>query len=222
LELLREAVEDVDLRAKQQAKHQRLEAEVLGDQIHDARIPLGKNPGVFIYPDVSAWDAISTLYDKQTQLEEGVAAGVYQFISHLLSALAVTLENEIRMTVEVYFDPLLAERATMQREFLTTKERLSTMENQVSSSLPRATFQDDWLMVVSFFAQHTSPNSSTIGDKIDSALASSAGAVGGDLLVNQPISYGSMVGTLQKEMQELCDRLVSTFVTMGNLVLPTL
>jgi hypothetical protein len=80
LELLREAVEDVDVRAKQQANHQVLEAEVLGDQIHDARILLGKNPGVFIDPDGSAWDAISALYGKQTQLEEGLAAGVYQLI----------------------------------------------------------------------------------------------------------------------------------------------
>jgi hypothetical protein len=54
LELLREAVEDVDVRAKQQANHQGLEAEVLGDQLHDARIHLGKNPGVFIDPDESA------------------------------------------------------------------------------------------------------------------------------------------------------------------------
>jgi hypothetical protein len=68
LELLREAVEDVDVRAKQQAKHQGLRAEVLVDQLHDARIHLGKNPGVFIDPDESAWDAISTWYGKQTQL----------------------------------------------------------------------------------------------------------------------------------------------------------
>jgi hypothetical protein len=43
LELLREAIEDVDMRAKQQANQQVLEAEVLGDQLHDARICLGKN-----------------------------------------------------------------------------------------------------------------------------------------------------------------------------------
>jgi hypothetical protein len=40
LELLREAVEGVDVRAKQQAKHQGFEAEVLGDQLHYARIRL--------------------------------------------------------------------------------------------------------------------------------------------------------------------------------------
>jgi hypothetical protein len=88
LELLREAVEGVYLRAKQQAKHQGLEAEVLGNQI------LAKS-GVFIDPYESEWDAISTLYGKQTQLEEGLEDVVDQFISHRLSALAVTLENYI-------------------------------------------------------------------------------------------------------------------------------
>jgi hypothetical protein len=48
LELLREAVEDVDARAKQQANHQGFEAEVLGNQLHYARICLEKKPGVFI------------------------------------------------------------------------------------------------------------------------------------------------------------------------------
>jgi hypothetical protein len=79
-EVLREAVDDVDVRAKQQAKQQGLEAEVSGDQLHDARIRLEKNPGVFIDPDESAWDAISTLYGKQNQLEEGLAAGMDQMI----------------------------------------------------------------------------------------------------------------------------------------------
>jgi hypothetical protein len=80
LELIREVVEDVDVREKQQTKHQGLEAEVLGDQLHDARIRLEKNPSVFIDPDESAWDAISILYGKQTQFEEGLTAGVEQFI----------------------------------------------------------------------------------------------------------------------------------------------
>jgi hypothetical protein len=77
-------------------------------------------------------------------------------------------------------------------------------------------------MVVDFFAQHISPQTFTIGDKIDTALASSAGAAGGDLLGNQFSSHGAAVRTLQKEMQDLRDRLVSTCVTMGNLVFPTL
>jgi hypothetical protein len=34
-------------------------------------------------------------YGKQTQLEEGLEAGVDQLISHRLSALAATLDNEI-------------------------------------------------------------------------------------------------------------------------------
>jgi hypothetical protein len=105
---------------------------------------------------------------------------------------------------------------------MTTKAQLSTMENQVSRSLPGATFQGDWLMVVNFFARHTSPQSSTIGDNIDAALASIAGAGGGDLVVNQLSSHGAAVGALQKEMQDIRDRLVSTCVTMGNLVFPTL
>jgi hypothetical protein len=95
LELLREAIEDVDVRANQQAKHQVLEAEVLGDQLHDARIRLGKNPGVFIDPDEAAWDAISTFYGKQTMLEEGLSAVVDQLISYRLYALAATLDNNI-------------------------------------------------------------------------------------------------------------------------------
>jgi hypothetical protein len=66
---------------------------VLGDQLHDARIRLGKNSGVFIDPDESAWDSISTLYDKQTQLEEGLAVSVDQLISHHLSVFAATLDN---------------------------------------------------------------------------------------------------------------------------------
>jgi hypothetical protein len=69
---------------------------------------------------------------------------------------------------------------------------------------------------------HLLTHSSTIGDKIDAGLTSSAGAGGGDLLGNQISSYGTAVGTLQKEMQDLRDRLVSTCVTMGNLVFPTL
>jgi hypothetical protein len=104
---------------------------------------------------------------------------------------------------------------------MTNKARLSTMENQLSSSLPGAMFQGDWLMVVDLFARHTSPQSSTIGDKIDNALASSAGAAGNDLLGNQLSSHGTMVGTLQKEMQDIRNRLVSTCVAMSNLVFPT-
>jgi hypothetical protein len=126
------------------------------------------------------------------------------------------------MKVEVSLAPLLAERATMQREFLATKAWLSTMDNQGSSSLPGATFQGDWLMVVNFFRRHTSPHSSTIGENIDATLASSANAGGGELLGNQPSSYGTTVGTLQKEMQDLCDRLFNTCVNMGNFVFPTL
>jgi hypothetical protein len=42
LELLREAIQDVYVRAKQHANHQVLEAEVLGDQLHDAMIRLEK------------------------------------------------------------------------------------------------------------------------------------------------------------------------------------
>jgi hypothetical protein len=82
-------------------------------------------------------------------------------------------------------------------------------------------FQGDWLMVY-FFSRHTSSNSSTIGDNIDDALASSAGAGGGDLIGNQISSYGAAVGTLQKEMQDLRDRLVSTCATMCNIVFPNL
>jgi hypothetical protein len=122
------------------------------------------------------------------------------------------------MEVDASLVPLLAERSTIQRELMTTKAQLSTMENQLSSSLPGATFQGDWLMVVDFFARNTYPQSSTIGDKIDTALASSAGTAGG----NQLCSHGAAVGNLQKEIQDLRDRLVSTCVTMGNLVFPTL
>jgi hypothetical protein len=218
LELLREAVEDVDVRAKQQTNHQVLEAAVLGDQLHDARIRLGKNPGVLIDPDDSAWDAISTLYGKQTQLEEGLAAGLAQLISHRLSVFAGTLDNEIHMKVDASLGPILAEQATMQRELMTTKKRLTTVENQLSNSLPRETFQGDWLMVVNFFAWHKHPQFSTIGDKIDTAMASNTGAAGG----NQICSHDAVVGILQKEMQDIRDRLVSTYVTMGNLAFPTL
>jgi hypothetical protein len=147
---------------------------------------------------------------------------MYQLISHCVSTLAATLDNEIRMKVDAYLGPLLAKRSTMQRELMTTKARLSTMENQVSSSLPGATFQGDWLMVVNFFSRHTSPQSSTIGDNIDTALASSAGAGGGDLIVNQLRHHGAVVGTIQNEMHDLRDRLVSSCVTMGNLVFPNL
>jgi hypothetical protein len=42
LELFQEAVQDMDVRAKQHANHQVLEAEVFGNQLHDARIRLGK------------------------------------------------------------------------------------------------------------------------------------------------------------------------------------
>jgi hypothetical protein len=83
------------------------------------------------------------------------------------------------MKVEVSLAPFLAERATMQCELLTTKARLLTMENQVASSLPGVMFQGDWLMVVNFFARHTPHHSSTIGDKIDTALTSSTDAGGG-------------------------------------------
>jgi hypothetical protein len=162
------------------------------------------------------------LYDKQTQLEEGLMAGVDQLVLHHLSALAATLENKIQMKVNPSLGPLLAERATMQPELMTNKARLSTMENQLSSSLPGATFQGEWLMLVDFFARYTSTHSSTIGDKIFTALASSAGAAGGDLLGNQPCSHGIAVGALQKEMKDICDRLVSTCVTMVNLVFPSL
>jgi hypothetical protein len=208
----------VDVITKQQANHQVLEAEVLGDQLHDARIRLEKNPGIFIDPDESAWDAISTLYGKQTQLEEGLAAGVDQMLSHRLSFFAATLDNEIRMKLDASLDPILAEQATMQRELTTTKTRLATVEKQLSNSLPGAAFQYDWLMVVDFFARHTSPQSSTIGDKIDTLLASNTGTAGG----NQLCSHGATIGTLQKEMQDLRDRLVSTCVTMVNIVFPTL
>jgi hypothetical protein len=218
LELLREVVEDVDMRAKKKAIHKVLEAEVLGDQLHDARIHLGKNPGVFIDLDESAWDAISTLYGKQTQLDGGFAAGVDQLISNRLSVFAATLENGIHMKVDASLGPLLAERATIQRELTTTKTRLTTMENQLSNYLCGATFQVEWLMVVNFFAWHPPPRSSTIGDKIDTALASNTGASGG----NQLCYHGAAVGTLQKEMQDLRDRLVRTCVTMGNLVFPAL
>jgi hypothetical protein len=147
---------------------------------------------------------------------------VDQLISHRVSALAATLDNEIRMKVDESLGPLLAKRVTMKRELMTTNAHLSTMENvrkllrlgdnyqqdgrllrtshslntsrvtgphtfiqermqllqilPLSSSLPRATFQGEWLIVVNFFARHTSPQSSTIGVKIDTALASSAGA----------------------------------------------
>jgi hypothetical protein len=98
-ELPREAVVGVNLRAKAQAKHQGLEAEVLGDHLHDARIQLDKNPGVFIDPDKSVWGAISTLYRKQAQLEEVLTVGVDKLISQRigvsLSVLATTLYNEI-------------------------------------------------------------------------------------------------------------------------------
>jgi hypothetical protein len=150
-------------------------------------------------------------------LEEGLAAGVDQLISHGLSALASTVDNEIRIKVDAFLGPLLAERATMQREFMPT-----TMENQVSSSLPGATFQDDWLMVGNFFSQHTFSQSSTIGDKIDDALDSSAGGGGGDLLGSQISSYRAALGTLQKEMKDAPGRLVRTCVTIGNLFFRTL
>jgi hypothetical protein len=143
LELFREGVEDVDARANQQAEHHVLEAEVSGDQLHDARIRLGKNPGVFIDPEESMWDVVSTLYGKQTQLEEGLTADVDQLSSHRLSVLAATLDNEIRMKVDASLDPLLAERATMQHRVMTTKACLSIMDNQLSFSLPGATFQGD-------------------------------------------------------------------------------
>jgi hypothetical protein len=174
------------------------------------------------YADESARNAISTLYGKQTKLEEGLVAGVDQLISHRLSALAATLDNEIRIKVDASVGLLLAKRATMQRELMTTNAQLSTMENQVSSSLPGAAFQGDWLMVGNFFSRHTCSQSSTIGDKIDAALASSAGGGGGDLLGNHLSSYSAALETLQKEMKDEPGRLVSTCVTMVNLVFFTL
>jgi hypothetical protein len=126
------------------------------------------------------------------------------------------------MKVDASLGPILVERATMQRKLMTTKTRIAPVENQLSKSLTGEKFQGDWSMVVDFFARHTSPQSSTIGDKIDTTLASNTGAAGG----NQLCSHGAAVGTLQKEMQDLRDRLVSTCVTMGvtmgNLVFPAL
>jgi hypothetical protein len=69
-----------------------------------------------------------------------LADGVDQLILHRLYALAATLENEIQMKVEVSLAPLLAKRATMQREFMTTKALILTMENQVASSFPGSKF----------------------------------------------------------------------------------
>jgi hypothetical protein len=226
LELLLEAVVDVDLRAKAQAKHQGVEAEVLGDQLHDARIRLGKNPGVFTDPDESAWDAISTLYGKQTQLEEGLVAGVDHMISQRigasLSALATTMDNEIKVKVEAAVAPLRVERGVMERELLACKARLTKMGARVASSLPGPSFQDDWMMVIEFFSRHTLPRSNKIGDKIDVALTPGAGGMGTGLIGNGSTSGGAAIGTLQKEMQDLRDRLVSTCVTMGKHVFPTL
>jgi hypothetical protein len=68
-ELLHEVVVDVYLREKQQANHQSKETEVLGNQLHDARIGVGTDPGVFTDPDDSVWDSIYVLYAKQEQLE---------------------------------------------------------------------------------------------------------------------------------------------------------
>jgi hypothetical protein len=96
------------------------------------------------------------------------------------------------------------------------------MENQLYIYLPGATFQGDWLMVVDFFSRHTPCRSSTIGDKIDTVLASSAGAAGGDLIGNHLCYHGAAGGNPQKEMQALRDRLVSRCVTMGNLVFTNL
>jgi hypothetical protein len=96
LELLQEAVEDVDVRAKKQAKHQSLKAEVIGDQRHDAKIHRGKN---LVSSLIRMGLAISTLYGKKIQLEEGLAAGVDQLISHHLSALAATLKVEVSLAL---------------------------------------------------------------------------------------------------------------------------
>jgi hypothetical protein len=82
LDVLREAAFDANLRAKQDAKHQANKAEVMGTQLHDARIRVCTNPGVSTEPDDFAWDTISVLYDKQDQLEGNLAVGVDRFIAY--------------------------------------------------------------------------------------------------------------------------------------------
>jgi phage tail protein X len=102
------------------------------------------------------------------------------------------MDNEIRIKMNASLGPILSERATMQRALITTKTRLATVENQLSNSLPGSKFQGDWLMVVDFFTRHTYPQSSTVGDKIETVLASNNGAAGG----NQICSHGVEIGTL--------------------------
>jgi hypothetical protein len=147
--------------AKAQAKHHTTDAKVLGDQLHDAHIRLGANPGVFTYPDESTWDAISNLYGKQDQLEESLAMGVDQFIVQWiglsLSDFTTTLENGIQIKVDSALAPLHVECAVMQRELQSTKAHLSSMEQQVAVSFPGPSFNRYLMMVVEFFAYHTSP-----------------------------------------------------------------
>jgi hypothetical protein len=76
-------------------------------------------------------------------------------------------------------------------------------------------------VVAEFFVWLTSPCSLVIGDEIDADLA--AGVTnGGGVHTNQPGGSGAVIVNLQREIQDLRDWLVSTCVTMGNLVFPTL
>jgi hypothetical protein len=76
-------------------------------------------------------------------------------------------------------------------------------------------------MVFAFFVRHTSSHSLVIGDDINATPTLGFGA-GGTGHVNQPLVGSAIMVNLQKDMQDLCDRIVSTCVTMVNQVYPTL
>jgi hypothetical protein len=71
-------------------------------------------------------------------LDVGVDQLFTQCIYASLSALATTLEDEIRTKVDSRLAPLRAYHTIMQRKVQSTKACLSSMEHKVASSLPSA------------------------------------------------------------------------------------
>jgi hypothetical protein len=155
--------------------------ESLGSQIHDARVQVGKDPGMYTSGEESVWEGTVGVHGKVDFMEGKIRADITAEMilmmaqvklkeiigTYALAQREVALAtHQLCLQVQAVQHKHIANMASLEAEVTRIGSLRGSSGGQHLCSSLNSDFPADWDLVLDFQGRHTSPGSGRVGDKI--------------------------------------------------------
>jgi hypothetical protein len=202
------AVEISDDNASRCFKVHYISLDAFVGQVHDTHLRLGQNPDIFVEPDVTLWEVLfsvsSKVAGKGLQLTAHIASLMASMVSEVKDGInrdataAVKHENYAALAV-LHSDVMALQRENHQFtiDCASLRKDVQELDNEVIL-MGRPAVMDpnivtDWQHLISFFVNHTTPGSGSVGDMLEQALFSGHTSAAHAVSATVPAAIKSMI-----------------------------